>query len=302
MNGVIPLWKPKGMTSHDCVMKLRKLLKIKRIGHTGTLDPEVEGVLPICIGKATKLVTILQNEAKEYVAELSLGKQTVTEDQTGDVVLTEKVSPNLTIEQCEQLLHTFIGEIEQVPPMYSAIRVDGKRLYEYAREGLTVERPKRKVTIHSIELLSNELLWIDEFDVRFKIKVNCSTGTYIRTLCVDIGKKLGYPAHMAKLERTSAGSFTKEDTVTFTQIEQAIIENNLSTVIMPINEALRNIPTLTISDEDFFKYKHGQVLDLPVQYSNEVYLKISTNDNQVIALYEKHPTKQNKMKPFTVFI
>ncbi|MGM8214515.1 tRNA pseudouridine(55) synthase TruB [Bacillaceae bacterium W0354] len=301
MNGVIALWKPSGMTSHDCVVRLRRLLKTKKIGHTGTLDPEVEGVLPICIGKATKLVSLLQNEKKEYVAELSLGKQTSTEDRSGHVIISEKVSPSLTFTACQKAIQSFIGEIEQTPPMYSAIRVKGKRLYEYAREGLSVERPTRKVNIYSIDLLTTELNWVDEYDVRLKFRVECASGTYIRTLCVDIGEKLGYPAHMSFLERTKAGSFSKDDTFTFSEIEQAVKDNQLNWVIFSINDALKNIPILYVNNQDSIKFEHGQVLDVPKQFENEPLIKICSENGKLIALYEQHPTKIGKMKPFTVF-
>ncbi len=301
MNGIIPLWKPKGMTSHDCVAIIRKLFKTKKVGHTGTLDPAVEGVLIICINQATRLVSIFQEESKEYVAELSLGKSTTTEDQTGEIVKSKSVSNELTLNEIDAVIQSFIGEIVQVPPMYSAIRVDGKRLYEYAREGIAVNRPERTVTINHIKRLSSELNRIADDDVRFHININCSSGTYIRTLCVDIGEQLGYPAHMSYLERTKQGYFNKDETVTLDEVREKVEAGQESDVLLSIDDALRNIDSLIIDDEVTYQFKHGQVLDIPLNLKGKSLFKIYTKNGQLIALYEQHPTKQNKMKPFTVF-
>src|SRR5690625_2979508 len=174
MNGIIPLYKPKGMTSHDCVAKMRRLLKIKKIGHTGTLDPSVEGVLPICVGEATKIIPFLLPLKKVYIADVFLGKSTTTEDADGEIVLEKKVETPPTNEEIHTALRQFQGEIKQVPPMYSAIKVKGKKLYEYARENKEIERPSRTVTIYKIERLITE----SETNNPFRIKVTCSKGTY----------------------------------------------------------------------------------------------------------------------------
>src|SRR5699024_9577484 len=198
LNGILPLWKPKGMTSRDCVVRVRKLFSMKKVGHTGTLDPEVEGVLPICLGQGTKIVPFLTDTKKTYVAEIMLGTARETE------------------EKIKKVLHSFEGKITQIPPMYSAVKVNGKKLYEYARNNEEVERPKREVTIHEIKHLSSK----KNNNRIIKMKVICSKGTYIRTLCADIGKALGYPAHMYSLVRLATGSLDKKDTYTFDTIEE----------------------------------------------------------------------------------
>lgn len=302
MNGVIPLWKPAGMTSHDCVARIRKLLKMKRVGHTGTLDPEVEGVLPICLGKATKIVSLLTESAKEYEAEVSLGKQTTTEDQTGEIIAENTVDPSLTLDRCHNALQAFQGQIQQTPPMYSAVKVNGKRLYEYARAGIEVERPTRTVEIHDVNMLSDDLKWVNEKDVRFSFRVRCSSGTYIRTLCVNIGEKLGLPAHMSHLVRTKAASFSAEDTVTFSDIEAAISNDDLSSVIHNLATSLHFLPAYIVSDaEEERRFIQGQVLDEFVDLKKGSLIKIERPDQTVLAIYQHHPTKPGKMKPFKVF-
>lgn len=157
--GILPLWKEKGMTSHDCVFKLRKILKMKRIGHTGTLDPSVEGVLPICLGQATKVSEYIMNEGKTYVATVTIGSSTTTEDADGDVVKVDSSEKQFSIDQIKSVLQQLTGQITQTPPMFSAVKVNGKKLYEYAREGKEVERPSRQVTIHYLNLLDEDDLF-----------------------------------------------------------------------------------------------------------------------------------------------
>ncbi|GEL75832.1 tRNA pseudouridine(55) synthase TruB [Tenuibacillus multivorans] len=299
MNGVIPLCKPKGLTSHDCVVQIRKILKTKKVGHTGTLDPEAEGVLPICVGKATKIASLLTEQEKEYDAEISLGKQTTTEDQVGEVVLEESVNTSLTLTDCQHALTMFQGTIEQTPPMYSAVKVNGKKLYEYAREGQVIDRPSRKVNIHDISMLSDKLSWYNHDDVRFSFKVLCSSGTYIRTLCVDIGKYLGYPAHMTHLIRTRAGSFHLSDTVSLSELEY-IEADEVHTKIKTMSEALQ-LPVYTVSPDVEYRFKHGQVLDIPTDLNTASMVKVLNQSDELIAIYQMHPTKDGKMKPFKVF-
>ncbi|MER2237837.1 MAG: tRNA pseudouridine(55) synthase TruB, partial [Psychrobacillus sp.] len=190
--GILPLWKEKGMTSHDCVFKLRKILKMKRIGHTGTLDPSVEGVLPICLGQATKVSEYIMNEGKTYVATVTIGSSTTTEDADGDVVKVDSSEKQFSIDQIKSVLQQLTGQITQTPPMYSAVKVNGKKLYEYAREGKEVERPSRQVTIHYLNILDEDDLFSGQ-EISFQIEIGCSKGTYIRTLAVQIGELLGYP-------------------------------------------------------------------------------------------------------------
>ena len=213
MNGIIIINKEKGYTSHDVVAKLRGILHQKKIGHTGTLDPDATGVLPICVGRATKVCDVLTDRDKVYEAEVALGITTDTLDTSGEVLTRQPVE--VTRDQLIDVLNRFKGEITQIPPMYSAVKVNGKKLYEYAREGKTVERKQRRVTVYDIELLEESI-------PTFKIRVKCSKGTYIRTLCDDIGRELGCGAAMSGLVRTAVGRFTIDQALTLPQIEESI--------------------------------------------------------------------------------
>ena len=211
INGIVNIYKEKGYTSHDVVAVLRKVVGQKKIGHTGTLDPDATGVLPVCLGRATKVCELLTDHDKTYEALLLLGKTTDTQDISGEV-LEERDPGDLTEEEVRSCIESFIGEYDQVPPMYSALKVNGKKLYELAREGKIVERAARRVQIFDIEILSIAL-------PRVTMKVHCSKGTYIRTLCHDIGQKLGCGACMEKLTRTKVSRFEIKDSLTLAQIE-----------------------------------------------------------------------------------
>lgn len=216
LEGVLPIWKPVQFTSHDVVAKARGILGMKRIGHTGTLDPMVTGVLPLCLGRATRLVEYIQEMPKEYEAKLVIGLATDTEDLSGNV--TERAE-HVVVEEdrVHEVLRSFTGLIQQVPPMYSAVKVDGKRLYEIARSGGVVERQSRQVAIHGIHILSMKL---DLRSPEIVFRVRCSKGTYIRTLCSDIGRALGYPAVMGELVRTGTGGLTREQCVTLDELAE----------------------------------------------------------------------------------
>lgn len=296
MNGILPLWKPKGMTSHDCVMKIRKILGTRKVGHTGTLDPEVEGVLVICVGQATKVVPFLTAMNKTYIAECSLGKATETEDAHGEIVEEETITRPPSSQDIEDVLKLFKGEISQTPPMYSAVRVNGKRLYEYARANEYVERPSRQVTIFELALLKNKA----KDNHKFNIKAVCSAGTYMRTLCVDIGKELGYPAHMSDLIRVEACSFTKEDTITFKELEEAKHLNNAHDVLLPIARGLEHFDVLDVDGDTATKVLHGQKLAIPeINLTTNPF--IVTFDQQLLAIYEIHPDNPKEIKPVRVF-
>ncbi|WP_058303978.1 tRNA pseudouridine(55) synthase TruB [Gorillibacterium timonense] len=236
--GVLPVWKPSGFTSHDVVAKVRRLLGIRRIGHTGTLDPAVTGVLPLCVGRATRVVEYIQDLPKEYEAVLTIGYSTDTEDATGTVIdQVEQV--NLSADQVHTMLKRFVGVIEQVPPMYSAVKIEGKRLYELARAGMEVERKPRQVEIYSIETLGMNL---EQPHPDIRIRVRCSKGTYIRTLCSDIGRALGYPAVMSDLVRTSTGGIGRERCVTLDEIAMRRDEGTLASCFIPSDEAISYLP------------------------------------------------------------
>ncbi|WP_040980189.1 tRNA pseudouridine(55) synthase TruB [Oceanobacillus jeddahense] len=295
MNGILPLWKPKGMTSFDCVAKCRRYFNTKKVGHTGTLDPEVEGVLPICLGNATKVVPFLTDTKKVYLGTVALGTATETEDATGSVIEEKKVVEMPTKTEIEAVLEAFKGAITQVPPMYSAVKVNGKKLYEYARANEEVERPSREVFIYDLQLLA-----IDESKNSFDLYVECSKGTYIRTLCVDTGKELGYPAHMLQLERIKTGSFSKKNTVTFAMIEEAAAKNEQAQLLRPISEGLSHLVHQDVDNALKLRIKNGQklaVTEAPVTNNPFVF----TNNEEVLAIYGKHPEQPGQIKPLRVF-
>lgn len=240
MNGIINVYKEKDYTSFDVVAKLRGILKQKKIGHTGTLDPDAVGVLPVCLGSATKLCDMLTDKKKEYIAEFVLGKETDTQDISGQVIKETEVV--CTQEEVKTAIQSFIGDYDQLPPMYSAIKVDGKRLYELARQGKEVERKKRPVTFYEIEIIKCELPYVT-------IRVLCSKGTYIRTLCHDIGQKLGCGAAMTELERTRSGQFTKENAYTLAEIERLRDAGSLDEIVMPVDTVFMNLPAFVVSGE-----------------------------------------------------
>jgi tRNA pseudouridine55 synthase len=296
----MPLFKPAGLTSHDCVFRLRKILKTKKIGHTGTLDPDVTGVLPICIGRATKVAEYVTDAGKAYEGEVTIGFSTTTEDASGEVVEKKALDRGFTREEIQSVLTSLTGEIEQTPPMYSAVKVNGTRLYEYARKGIEVERPTRKVKIYSIELLDDRQEFTGE-TVSFRFQVDCSKGTYIRTLAVMIGEKLGYPAHMSKLERIRAASFTLADCLTFSEVEEKMEQGTIENCLFPLERALSHLPNYVINDKVAEKVKNGAVLPLPENDGNWDGPIVVENEAKVaLAIYAKHPNKPGLMKPVKV--
>lgn len=283
------------MTSHDCVIAIRKKFHLKKVGHTGTLDPEVEGVLPICIGQATKIVPYLTDTKKTYIAQVMLGVATETEDSHGAIIEKYKVVNPPSKQSIENVLQLFRGEITQIPPMYSAVKVNGKKLYEYARANEQVERPQRKVIIYQLNQVGET-----EHQDRFTIKATCSKGTYIRTLCVDIGKKLGYPAHMAHLVRTETGIIKKEDTVTFSAIDDAIELQNQEKLLMPISKGLNHLEHINVNENTKKRVLYGQKLPKPDNVSKTDPF-VMMFDKQVLAIYQIHPEKTDLIKPIRVF-
>lgn len=215
INGIINVYKEKGFTSFDVVAKMRGMFHQKKIGHTGTLDPDAEGVLPVCLGKATKVCDLLTDKDKEYKAVLLLGQETDTQDISGEVLNSSEV--HVTEEEVKQVIHSFIGAYEQVPPMYSALKVNGQKLCDLARKGITVERKARPIVIHNIEIININLPEVEMI-------VSCSKGTYIRTLCDDIGKKLGCYGCMKSLLRTRVDQYTIEKALTLSELQQIIDE------------------------------------------------------------------------------
>ncbi|MFJ7830130.1 tRNA pseudouridine(55) synthase TruB [Peribacillus sp. NPDC097197] len=302
MDGILPLWKPKGMTSHDCVFKLRKILKTKKVGHTGTLDPEVTGVLPICIGRATKIAEYLTEAGKAYEGEVTLGFSTATEDATGEKVAEQKVTETFQRSQILEVLKSLTGTIEQTPPMFSAVKVNGKKLYEYARAGIEVERPTREVTIHDITLLDDRLEFKGE-TISFRFRVKCSKGTYIRTLAVMMGERLGYPAHMSDLVRIEAAGFTLEDCFTFAEVEEFMESEKTGDFLLPLERGLLHLPKFQINDKVAKKVLNGAVLEQTedvVFEKGQPFVMMDPTD-KAIAIYQIHPTKEGLIKPVKVF-
>ncbi|MEH7108036.1 tRNA pseudouridine(55) synthase TruB [Bacillus sp. JJ1764] len=300
MEGILPLYKPAGLTSHDCVFKLRKILKTKKVGHTGTLDPDVTGVLPICIGKATKVAEYITDAGKAYEGEVTLGFSTTTEDASGEIVEKKNVDRVIHREEISKVLEALTGEIEQTPPMFSAVKVGGIRLYEYARKGIEVERPTRKVMIYSNELLDDRTEFSGE-TISFRFRVHCSKGTYIRTLAVMIGEALGYPAHMSFLTRIQSASFSLNDCFTFSEIETLAAEGKIESVLKPLETALSHLPKLIINDKVAEKVKNGALLSIPEHLKNCNGPIIAETDNGIaLAIYAKHPNKPDLLKPLKV--
>jgi tRNA pseudouridine55 synthase len=298
MNGILPLWKPRGMTSHDCVFKIRKILRTKKVGHTGTLDPEVSGVLPICVGRATKIAEYITASGKVYEGEVTLGFSTTTEDAFGEKVVETPVNRTITKAEVLSVFEKLTGEIEQTPPMFSAVKVKGKRLYEYAREGVEVERPTRKVHIHELELLDS---WEEKSGstVSFSFRVSCSKGTYVRTLAVEIGELLGFPAHMSSLTRVKSASFTKENCFTLEEVQEKVDLLELNDLLLPMEMGLSYLPKILINDTLAERVKNGARLQKFPDWPDESEV-VMLHDDKAIAIYQEHPEKPGIIKPVKV--
>lgn len=299
MDGILPLWKERGLTSHDCVFKLRKILHTKKIGHTGTLDPGVEGVLPICIGQATRIAEYLTDAGKTYEAIVSIGRSTTTEDAEGETVEEDTSYKLIRRAELQNVLTKLTSEIEQTPPMYSAVKVNGKKLYEYARKGIEVERPTRKVTIYELALLDEDEQFEGE-EIQFRIRIACSKGTYIRTLAVQIGEQLGYPSHMAQLVRTASGNFTKEQCYTIEEVRQHMENGTIENIILPIEDALSAFPYIEIDESNKKQILNGQMLKLHSLLNGNEKIVFGIQ-GKAVAIYKKHPTKEGFMKPDKMF-
>ena len=253
MFGFINVNKPKGITSHDVVAILRRILKIKQIGHTGTLDPFAEGVLPICIGKATRLIEFLEDE-KAYIGTVQFGKSTDTYDVDGKIINTSE--KQITFEDLENALKDFRGEIEQTPPIYSAIKINGKKLYEYAREGKDVEIKPRKVCIQKLEILS-----FDEIKQQAELYIECSKGTYIRSIANDLGLALQAYGYLTKLVRVKAGKFTLRESIELNKLNSK--EECLAHLISPLEKL--NYPKYELTRAEFDKVSHGNPIQIESQ-------------------------------------
>jgi len=288
MNGILVVNKPKNYTSRDIVNIVGKKLNTKKIGHTGTLDPLATGVLVLCIGNHLKIAELLTSTTKEYIAKIILGIETDTLDITGKI-LKEEYENNYSIETIKEVLNTFKGKIDQQVPAYSAIKVNGKKLYEYARNNIPIDLPTRTVEIYNIELI--DTLRIVDKHLEFTIKCTVSKGTYIRSLIRDIGKKLNTIATMKELTRTKQGDFSLNNAYTLEDIEN----NNYKLVNM---KDILDIPTITVNNELELKIKNGSILP---RFFNEDKILILDSNNNPLSIYEIYSKDNTKCKPWKMF-
>ena len=285
MFGFLNVYKPKGKTSHDVVAILRRVTKIKQIGHTGTLDPFAEGVLPICIGKATRLIEYL-NDDKAYIGMVQLGKSTTTYDLEGETVEVSDKTPDL--EEIENELNNFLGDIEQLPPIYSAIKVNGKKLYEYARKGEEVEIKPRSVNINELKILN-----YNQENRILELYIKCSKGTYIRSIAHDLGKNLGCFGHLIKLVRVKAGDFEVENSIKLEDLTD--IETVQKHLIYPLEKL--DYQTYELNTKELELVSHGMQIFARTNLQNGIV--ILTNNNKLIAVAEM---LNDKIKCSKVFI
>lgn len=295
IDGFINIYKEQGFTSFDVVAKLRGILKQKKIGHTGTLDPMAEGVLLVCLGSATKMCDLLTEKNKTYTCTMLLGKTSDTEDVTGKLTDVTDIYPD---EQTViETVMSFVGDYMQIPPMYSAIKVNGKKLYELARAGQVIERQPRPVTIHSIQILSTDL-------PRVTFDVSCSKGTYIRSLCRDIGEKLGCGAVMERLIRTEVKGFTIEESLTLDAVEKARDDGTLMQHVLTTDKLMPDIPELHISAKGEKLLANGNKLSADSFVENQIYrdtyVKVYDENERFAALYEYSDEKRQYV-PFKMF-
>ena len=271
MDGILNINKAAGMTSFDVIAKLRKLLNTKKIGHAGTLDPDATGVLPVCIGKATKVIEFLVEKDKEYFVTLKLGVETDTQDASGTITKESLVASS--DDEIRTAIESFIGDMMQIPPMYSAIRIKGIRLYEMARQGIEIEREARPVTIKYIKDID---IRRDGEDVKVFFSVACTKGTYMRTLCFDIGASLGCGGHMASLVRTRSGPFLLDDAITLEELALRKQSGTLEEIILNMDKALPGLPAFSIDDDQTKRLRNG----LTIQWTD-------TSESKLVRLYSR---------------
>lgn len=297
MDGILNIYKEKDFTSHDVVAKLRGILRMKKIGHTGTLDPQATGVLPVCLGRATKACDMMTEKSKVYEAVLLLGTTTDTEDMTGTIL--ENLPVTVMEEQIFDAMKHFTGTYEQIPPMYSAIKVNGRKLYELAREGKTIERKPRTVTIHELTVISMEL-------PRVRLRVTCSKGTYIRSLCRDIGEYLGCGGCMEELIRTRVGHFLIENALTLSQIEALVQLDRIDEAVEPVDRIFISYPEISIPESCIKLIQNGNpVSETQLNLANEIkipgqWIRIYC-EGQFVAIYQ-YDAEKKRIKPVKMFL
>ncbi len=297
MDGIINVYKEKGFTSHDVVAKLRGILHIKKMGHTGTLDPDAVGVLPVCIGKGTKLCDMITDTDKTYEAVMLLGISTDTQDISGNVLSKKDVA--VDEKTLIETVDSFVGEYKQIPPMYSAIKVNGRKLYQLAREGIEIERSPRDVYIRSIHINDMNL---QDGEPSVTMTVSCSKGTYIRTLCHDIGEKLGCGACMKSLSRTRVGRFYIDDSFTINQIAALNLKGELSSIVAPV-DSMFDYPRIQINKEYDKLLYNGNLLPLSAGKALDVGLadkvRIYNESGEFIGIYSMDDSGYKPVKIFS---
>ncbi len=296
LNGIINIYKEEGYTSFDVVAVLRGILKIRKIGHTGTLDPLARGVLPVCLGNGTKLCDMLTDRTKTYEAVMLLGTSTDTEDTSGKVLETKEV--NVSKEEVIEAVNSFVGDYDQVPPMYSALKVDGKKLYELARQGVVIERKPRRIHINSIEITDINLPYVT-------MNIDCSKGTYIRSLCRDIGDKLGCGGCMDKLTRTRVGGFEIKDAYTLAQVEEIAKAGHIEDILLSVEEAFDIYECLKVKKEYKVKIDNGNPLYLncfekKVKPEPDQIYRIHNTEDIFFALY-RYDKEEDILMPYKIF-
>lgn len=294
INGILNVYKDRGYTSHDVVARLRGILKQKKIGHTGTLDPDATGVLPVCLGSGTKLCDMITDKSKEYEAVMLLGITTDTEDASGKT-LSEAEYP-LDEELVEKITMSFIGEYDQIPPMYSAIKINGKKLYELAREGKTIERKPRHVVINDIKITEINL-------PRVKFTVSCSKGTYIRSLCRDIGEKIGCGACMESLVRTRVGVFEIEESLTLQKIEALVSQNAISDAVTPVDKVFSEYPAVTVYERNRKLVENGNMFPgAKDKCSNFECVRVYLDEGHTFAGIYRYDSERGFFMPVKMFL
>lgn len=297
INGILNVYKEKGYTSHDVVAKLRGIVGQKKIGHTGTLDPEAEGVLPVCLGKATKVCDLLTEKDKVYEAVLLLGKKTDTQDLTGKVLAEKPVTAEK--DEVERAIRSFEGAYDQIPPMYSALKVQGQKLCDLARKGIEVERKPRRVYIYKVEILQVDI-------PRVVMRVHCSKGTYIRTLCHDIGKKLGCGGCMASLKRTEVAAFLEKDALTLAQIQEKKEAGALEEILYPVDFVFSALEKGTVKKKfEKLLYNgnriHPRFFVKPPSEDEKKNIRVYDEADRFIGIYQ-YDKKQGDYKPVKIFL
>jgi tRNA pseudouridine55 synthase len=301
-NGALIIDKPEGLTSHDVVARLRRILRTKKIGHTGTLDPFATGVLVMLVGKATRLARFLDKDSKAYEAVLKFGFETDTGDKTG--VRTQETGDSIVelpprddlLTRVEAVLPEFRGEITQIPPMYSAKKIKGKKLYELARQGIEVERKPIDISIYEIAMLDDQRTQEDSIT----ISVASSAGTYIRALAEDIGRRIGIGCHLTSLRRTRAGSFGLENALTLEELEAVAVDGRIDEFIISTNTAVAHLPLQRLDESDLDLISHGMKIDARTEYDSVQNIRLANSADELVAIGETDPS--GKIQPKVVLI